>query len=61
MAHDTQSLKEKFSNEKSNDSCFWSGYPETPKINKKTYYQSESLCNACYADGRKVIFFFKNE
>ena len=32
------------------------------KFTEKNDYPSESLCNACYADRRKVsVFFFKNE
>ena len=60
MAKDTQSYTETFSNENSNDSGYWSDYHETPKIygKKRIFVQSESLCNACYADRQKVSVFF---
>ena len=63
MANDTRSYTETFSNENSNDSSYWSDYQETPIINGKNDYQSESLCNSCYADCQKVSVFFslKNE
>ena len=58
MDNDTQSYTETFSNENSNDSSYWSDYQETPKNYGKNDYLSESLCNACYADCQKWVFFF---
>ena len=60
MANDTRTFTEIFSNENSNDSSYWSDYPEVPKLDKKNDYRSESLCNACCADRQKVSVFFSN-
>ena len=35
MANDTRSFTEIFSNENSNDSNYWSHYPEVPKLDEK--------------------------
>ena len=62
MANDTQNFTEIFLNENSNDSGYWSHYPEVPKLNEKNDYPSESLCNACYPDRQKSErFSFKYE
>ena len=62
MANDTRKFTEIFSNENSNDSGYWSDYPEVPKQNEKNDYPSETLCNACYQDRQKnECFFFKYE
>ena len=61
LANDTPSYTKILSNENSNDSGYWSDYQETPKINGKNDYPSESFGNSCYADRQNMNVFFKKK
>ena len=60
LANDTLSFAEIFSNENLNDTGYWSGYPEIPKLDEKIItYQNPCAMQFTQIVKKRLFFFSK--